>query len=99
MTALGLTVALVVLGASMLLALVRLLSGPSTLDRLVALDAVVAIVLCGLMTFAALTGDSALVPVVVATALVGFLGSTTTARFVGAQRSGDQEPRTDEGER
>jgi len=47
-----------------------------------ALDVLVAEFLCGLVAYAALTGDSSFVPVVVAISLVGFLGSTTVARFV-----------------
>ena len=78
----GLIVALVLLGVSAVLVVVRLLRGPSGLDRLVALDVLVAEFLCGLVVHAVLTDDSALVPVVVAVSLVGFLGSTTVARFV-----------------
>lgn len=77
-----LAVSLVLLGVSALLVAVRLLRGPSGLDRLVALDVLVAEFLVGLVVYAALTGDSSLVPVVVAISLVGFLGSTTVARFV-----------------
>ncbi|MDD7965958.1 monovalent cation/H+ antiporter complex subunit F [Actinomycetospora lemnae] len=77
-----LVVCLVLLGLSAVLVVVRLLRGPSGLDRLVALDVLVAEFLVGLVVYAALTGNSALVPVVVAISLVGFLGSTTVARFV-----------------
>ena len=77
-----LVVSLVLLGLSAVLVVVRLLRGPTGLDRLVALDVLVAEFLCGLVAYAALTGDSSLVPVVVAISLVGFLGSTTVARFV-----------------
>jgi multicomponent Na+:H+ antiporter subunit F len=79
----ALVVALVVLGISAVLVVVRLLRGPSGLDRLVALDVLVAEFLCGLVVHAVLTDDSALIPVVVAISLVGFLGSTTVARFMG----------------
>jgi len=81
-------VSLVVLGLSALLVTLRLLRGPSALDRLVAVDVIVAELMCGLAVYAALTGDSSLVPVIVATSLVGFLGSTTVGRFMGrADRS------------
>ena len=85
----GLAVGLAVLGVSLLVVLLRFVLGPSSLDRLVALDAMVAVILSGLMVLAALTGDSALVPVVVATSLVGFLGSSTVARFL--SREGPDE--------
>jgi len=77
-----LVVSLVLLGISAVLVVVRLLRGPSGLDRLVALDVLVAEFLCGLVAYAALTGNSALVPVVVAISLVGFQGSTRGERVV-----------------
>jgi multicomponent Na+:H+ antiporter subunit F len=83
-----LSVALALLGLSLLLVTVRFVRGPSALDRLVSLDAIVAVIMCGLMAHVALTGDSATVPVVVAVSLVGFLGSSTVARVVG--RRGDE---------
>ena len=78
-----LVVSLVLLGVFAVLIVIRLLRGPSGLDRLMALDVLVAEFLCGLVAYAALTGDSALIPVVVAISLVAFLGSTTVARFLG----------------
>lgn len=83
-----LTVALAILGLSLLLVLGRFVLGPSALDRLVALDALVALIMCGLMAQVALSRDSAVVPTIVAVSLVGFLGSSTVARFVGRRRSG-----------
>ena len=68
---------------------VRFLRGPSALDRLVSLDAIVAVIMCGLMAHVALTRDSATVPAVVAISLVGFLGSSTVARVVGRRRDGN----------
>lgn len=81
--AVALVAALALLGVSVLLVGIRLLRGPSALDRLIALDVVVAEIICVLVVWAALTDDSALVPVVVAVSLVGFLGSTTVGRFMG----------------
>ena len=81
-----LVVALVVLGVATLLTTVRLVRGPSALDRVVAVDVLVALILGVLVVAAALSGDSATIPVVVATSLVGFLGSTTVARFLGRDR-------------
>ncbi len=89
-----LVVALAILGLSLLLVLGRFVLGPSALDRLVALDALVAVIMCGLMAQVALSRDSAVVPTIVAVSLVGFLGSSTVARFVGRRRSGasDRSP-------
>jgi multicomponent Na+:H+ antiporter subunit F len=93
-----LTVALALLGLSLLLGTVRFVLGPSALDRLVSLDAIVAVVMCALMAHVAMTHDSASVPAVVAISLVGFLGSSTVARVVG-RRSGDgSADSADEGE-
>lgn len=90
-------VALWVLGLSLLLVLVRFVRGPSALDRLVALDAVVAVIICGLMAQVALTRDSAIVPTIVAVSLVGFLGSSAVARFVGRRTEGKTVPQSPTG--
>lgn len=71
----------VVLLISTALAVYRLLRGPSTLDRLVAIEMVMALVLCGLGTWAAYTKDSTVVPAIVALALLGFIGSISVVRF------------------
>lgn len=84
-----LTVALAVLGLSLLLVTVRFVRGPSTLDRLVSLDAIVAVIMCALMADVALTRDTSTVPAIVAVSLVGFLGSSTVARFVRRRRGGE----------
>jgi multicomponent Na+:H+ antiporter subunit F len=59
----------------------RLLDGPSTLDRLVAMDTLVAVSICGLALWAAYSMDTTLVPAIVALSLVGFIGSVSVARF------------------
>ena len=66
LTVVLLTAALVILGVSLLLVLGRFVLGPSALDRLVALDALVAVIMCGLMAQVALSRDSATVPPIVA---------------------------------
>jgi multicomponent Na+:H+ antiporter subunit F len=83
---LAVTVAVVMLGAAGAVTVLRLLLGPSALDRVVALDMLLAIVLCGLATFAALTLDSSSVPVLVVVSLLGFVGSVSIARFLGQDR-------------
>jgi multicomponent Na+:H+ antiporter subunit F len=45
--------------------------------------------MCALMAHVALTRDSSTVPAIVAVSLVGFLGSSTVARFVGRRRGGE----------
>lgn len=72
----------VVLALSALLCVVRLLAGPSVPDRIVALDALLYVVVSGIAVGAALTRDGSFLAVLVAVALLGFVGTVTVARFV-----------------
>ncbi|QKT09002.1 cation:proton antiporter [Gordonia sp. X0973] len=60
---------------------IRLLAGPTTLDRLIALDMVIALTMSGLALWAGTSGDSSVISTVVAIALVNFIGSIAVARF------------------
>ncbi len=79
------TVVLAIAGALLLAAAVltayRLLDGPSTLDRLVAIDTILAVSMCGLAVWAVYSRDTTLVPAIVALSLVSFVGSVSIARF------------------
>ncbi|KAF0849101.1 monovalent cation/H+ antiporter complex subunit F [Nocardia caishijiensis] len=59
----------------------RVLAGPSTLDRVVGIDSLMAIAASGLAVWAAYSNDTTVVPAIVALALVGFLGSAAVTRF------------------
>ena len=59
----------------------RILAGPSTLDRLVGLDTIVALAMCGLGTWAAFGLDSTVVYGITALSLISFVGSVSVARF------------------
>ncbi|WP_330250810.1 monovalent cation/H+ antiporter complex subunit F [Nocardia sp. NBC_00565] len=59
----------------------RILAGPSTLDRVVGIDSLMAIAASGLAVWAAYSDDTTVVPAIVALALVGFLGSAAVSRF------------------
>ena len=85
MTALAVVLA-ALLGTAAVLVVVRMARGPATLDRVVALDMLVAVTVCGLGAYAAITRDSSSVPVLVVVALLGFLGSVAVARFFGQDR-------------
>lgn len=76
-----LTVAGVLLIAAAVLTAFRLLDGPSTLDRLVAMDTILAVSMCGLAVWAVYSRDTTLVPAIVALSLVSFVGSVSIARF------------------
>ncbi|ATD69347.1 MULTISPECIES: monovalent cation/H+ antiporter complex subunit F [Gordonia] len=60
---------------------IAILRGPTTLDRLVALDVLIALCMCGLGAWAAYSRDSTVVPAIVALSLVSFVGSVSIARF------------------
>ena len=72
------TVLLLAAGA---LTVVRLLLGPTSLDRVVATDTLVAISMCGIASYTAFTGDSTVLAGVAALTLLGFVGSIAVARF------------------
>ncbi|MFD4441441.1 monovalent cation/H+ antiporter complex subunit F [Nocardia sp. NPDC058519] len=59
----------------------RVLAGPSTLDRVVGIDSLMAISASGLAVWAAYSNDTTVIPAIVALALVGFLGSAAVTRF------------------
>ena len=63
------------------LTMYRMLAGPGTLDRLVALDTLVAVAMCGLGTWAAYSLDSTVVYGMAALSLISFVGSVSVTRF------------------
>ena len=73
--------AAVMLSSAAAITMYRLLAGPSTLDRLVALDAFVAVTTCGIGTWAAFSLDSTVTYSLTALALISFVGSVSVARF------------------
>lgn len=66
-------------------ALIRAERGPSILDRAVAVDVLVLALMAGLALWAAVTQRTDVVPVLVALALVGFVGSVAVARFAAVE--------------
>jgi multicomponent Na+:H+ antiporter subunit F len=72
---------IVLLGSAAVMALIRLVRGPSTLDRAVAVDMLLAVVLAAIAAEATLNRHTTTVPVLLALALVGFLGSVSIVRF------------------
>ncbi|MDH6198021.1 multicomponent Na+:H+ antiporter subunit F [Mycobacterium frederiksbergense] len=75
------TIAAVMLTAAAAITMFRLLAGPSTLDRLVALDTLVAVTLCAIGTWAAYSLDTTVTYSLTALALISFVGSVSVARF------------------
>lgn len=75
------TIAGVMLAAAAAITMFRMLAGPSTLDRLVAVDTLVALMMCGIGTWAAFSLDSTVTYGLVALSLISFMGSISVARF------------------
>ncbi|MDQ3526646.1 MAG: monovalent cation/H+ antiporter complex subunit F [Actinomycetota bacterium] len=71
---------------SALLTLLRIVVGPSVLDRVVATDVLVSIVVCSLGAHVALNPGSSALPLLISLSLVGFMGSVAVARFVARDR-------------
>jgi multicomponent Na+:H+ antiporter subunit F len=74
-------IAAVMLTSAAVVTMFRLLAGPSTLDRLVALDTLVAVTMCAIGTWAAYSLDSTVTYGLTALALITFVGSVSVARF------------------
>ena len=73
-------------GVGALLAAVRLLKGPTQIDRAVALDVLLAIVV-GVIVLLAAVSDSAITLVIaVVVSLLGFLGSASLAKLLPRDR-------------
>ncbi len=75
------TVSAVMLTAAAGITMFRLLAGPGTLDRLVALDTFVAVTMCAIGTWAAFSLDTTVTYSLTALAIISFVGSVSVARF------------------
>ncbi|EHB55861.1 multiple resistance and pH regulation protein F [Mycolicibacterium rhodesiae JS60] len=71
----------IMLVAAAAVTMLRLLMGPSTLDRLVAVDTLVAVTMCGVAAWAAFSLDTTVTYSLAALALISFVGSVSVARF------------------
>lgn len=76
---------LAVLGVALLLSIVRLVRGPSLMDRVVALELLAGLVVGVIAVYAIGTDDPDLLDVAITLALVAFLGAVALARY--AERS------------
>jgi multicomponent Na+:H+ antiporter subunit F len=74
-------IAAVMLSAAGAIVMFRILAGPSTLDRLVALDTLVAVTMCAIGVWAAFSLDTTVTYSLTALALISFVGSVSVARF------------------
>jgi multicomponent Na+:H+ antiporter subunit F len=69
------------LTSSATLLVVRMGLGPTMLDRAIALDVLVAVLICGLGVEAAVNRHNTTLPILLVFSLVGFVGSVSMARF------------------
>jgi multicomponent Na+:H+ antiporter subunit F len=75
-------IALTALGFSFLLALIRLVKGPTLPDRVVAMDLIGVIVVGLIVVLAARSGARAALDAAIVIALIGFLGTVAYATYV-----------------
>lgn len=76
----------ILLVSAALLTVIRIITGPSVLDRVVASDVLVSIVVCSLGAQTALVEGSSTMSLLITLSLVGFMGSVAVARFVARDR-------------
>ena len=75
----------VLLASAAALTLVRLVRGPTIIDRAIALEVLVVVALAAIVVEAATSGGATLLPVLVVVSLLGFVGSVAVARFVSGE--------------
>lgn len=75
-------VALVTLGVALLLAVVRLVKGPTLPDRIVAMDLIGVLVVGLIVVLAASTEVRATLDAAIVIALIGFVGTVAYATYV-----------------
>jgi multicomponent Na+:H+ antiporter subunit F len=76
-----LAICMSLLAIAAVLLVVRIARGPTMLDRVVALDVLLAATICALALEAAVNRHTSTVPILVALSLLGFVGSVSVARF------------------
>lgn len=74
--------AVVMLLAAACLVLWRMVNGPTALDRIVAADVIVAIVIAGVGIYSVMADNSTGLPILLVLSLVGFSGAVAVARLI-----------------
>lgn len=75
------------LGIAAVFAVIRMSRGPSILDRVVASDVLIAIVIAGLVIEEVINRHTSTLPVILVLSLVGFAGAVSVARLVAAREA------------
>lgn len=76
------SIALGLLALAAVFCVIRLLRGSSFPDRIVALDTLLVVIVCGIAVGAVRTGSGEYLDVLVVASLLGFTGTALVARFV-----------------
>lgn len=79
-------IVLPVLSAALLLAVARLVRGPTLADRIIALDFMSAVAIALVAVYAVQSGEPVVLDVAIVLALVSFLGTVAFAYFVSRGR-------------
>ncbi|MEW1954857.1 monovalent cation/H+ antiporter complex subunit F [Terrabacter sp. NPDC080008] len=74
--------ALAMLGAAAALVVVRLFKGPSNLDRIIAAEILLVVVIAGVAIESARTRTTTYLPLLMILGLVGFVGGVAVTRFL-----------------
>ncbi|MFC4060573.1 monovalent cation/H+ antiporter complex subunit F [Planomonospora corallina] len=69
-----------------MLTLARIVHGPSVLDRIVATDVLLAVIVATIAADAAYSRDATALPVLVVLSILGFTGAVSVARFTAGSR-------------
>lgn len=78
-------VAGVMLSVAAMLGLIRMVIGPTMLNRVMAMEILVAVVIGGLALEAAYNQHPTTLPIMVALSMVGFMGAVSVARYATAR--------------
>jgi multicomponent Na+:H+ antiporter subunit F len=74
-------ITMVMLAVAAVCTVARMTLGPTLLDRAVALDVFIAVGICALAVEASVNRHTTTLPILLALALLGFVGSVSVARF------------------
>ncbi len=75
-------ISLAMLGGAAALVLVRLFRGPSNLDRIIAAEILLVVVIAGVALESARQGTTTYLPLLMILGLVGFVGGVAVTRFM-----------------
>lgn len=81
----------ILLGLTGLVCLIRIVRGPTMLDRAVASDVFIAATIGALAVYAALQRDATILPALVSLSFVAFMGSVAIARYTNPDEPGSHK--------